>query len=53
MLQNCKLNLIGYLILSIGYLSNVNKGIKEAEKLMEKICYQFVGTWVAIHVTGE
>jgi len=31
----------------------VNEGIKEAEELMEKICYQFVGTWVVKQFIGQ
>jgi len=33
--------------------SVANSGIKEAEKLMEKVCYQFVGTWVVRMFIGE
>jgi FtsZ-interacting cell division protein ZipA len=32
---------------------DVNEGIMEAEKLMEKVCYQFVGTWVVKMFIGE
>jgi hypothetical protein len=31
----------------------VYEGLKEAEKLMEKVCYQFVGTWVVKMFIGE
>jgi len=31
----------------------VYEGLKKAEKLMEKVCYQFVGTWVVKMFIGE